>query len=265
MYSYQKGSLIYKYRSLETEYERNWLFKPSIYLSSPKHFNDPYDCYNPPDFKSLKEPEIYDYVLKVLPIISKDKSIDTAERAVKLIDELKSGVYFDKLLPIYLESLYEHTSIASFSWSWDIHTQWAYYAKNHQGICIGYELKELKSLNIAHAATVAYVKEKPRISPFDFGKAAGMLTDVEEMHAMFADTAFKHTDWSHEKEFRLIKKNANNRETIIPIETIKEVILGLKIPVDQKLCIQKYCSEHSIPVYQLIQKDFNQLERELIK
>lgn len=255
-YDYGNNDVVYKYRAWKTQYDRNWLFKPAIYLSSPTQFNDPYDAFNPPNFRDMDNMEVKDYLMHCAEELEKIKYPNAADRVGEIDELIRNGKFQEDVMSHYKIG-HEMYGIACFSFAWNLHTQWAYYADNHRGVCIGYKTQRLFDQIPSWAGAVAYDTQFPRISPLDWGTSANTMTEQEKMMRAFCDTHFKHTDWSHEKEFRLVQFGREQREYELEFDSIAEVILGLKIESDIQKCIVDFCMERGILVYKLKQEDFN--------
>lgn len=104
--------------------------------------------------------------------------------------------------------------LASFSERSDSILMWSHYANNHKGVCIGYSLKEL-------------------IEKYDFFPVVyeGRLQQYTDGSSELREILTKYTDWSYEKEWRLIQKDEKGKSLngkCIPFVKPKEIILGCK-------------------------------------
>jgi len=73
---------------------------------------------------------------------------------------------------------------------------WAYYADTYAGICLGFKTNH----HFKKAVKVNYIFDRPdsEQEPDDFDSI------------IQKDLLYKHSDWSHEKEWRIIEKDGNN-------------------------------------------------------
>ena len=59
--------ILYKYRRWDDLYHKRILENNELYLSSPKHFNDPFDCRIPEDYYLLNNDDLKNqYIEKLL-------------------------------------------------------------------------------------------------------------------------------------------------------------------------------------------------------
>ena len=105
--------------------------------------------------------------------------------------------------------------IICFSENWNSPVQWAHYANNHQGICLGFDIPN------SRLSKVNYVNERLTLS--------NSMTEVEMRQ--FLSTKFSH--WSYEKEYRIfsklkIKEDELYYEAFSEEIVLKQIIIGVK-------------------------------------
>jgi len=101
---------------------------------------------------------------------------------------------------------------------------WAYYARAHQGICIGYDTK-VRPFNVA-----LEVKYKNPETAFDV--VAATENDPTEIAANI--TFRKSEEWEFEKEYRIASNLGGIRLIPFHPSAIKEIRLGARINANQK-------------------------------
>ena len=109
-----------------------------------------------------------------------------------------------------------------FCRSWRNPVMWAHYAKNHTGICFGFDVDPTSFIDVRYVSDRLY----PNLSPENFFSQVG----EDQMSNLFA-TKFIH--WSYEEEVRLLisfSGDASQGEDIFhPFSNLlklKEVIVG---------------------------------------
>lgn len=186
-----KGIVIYKYcrglvRDLNTMQQKN------IWLSNASSFNDPFDCAY---LVNKRSKEVYPE--------------DESENALKEYLEQQEA---DRDSKIKTNSSF----VACFSEICNSSAMWGYYADNHMGLCIGYDLVELiEKFNIM---PVIYSNEVPVI---------GMENGVPNMTSVMT----KSLEWQHEREWRIFQydESKQGKNGILIGEILpKEIIIGCR-------------------------------------
>jgi hypothetical protein len=205
-----------------------------IWYSKAKDLNDPYDCRPiiiidnkqiPEIIKNLTNEEINYLKTKIkfdsteellLKIINPQriKHVDRIEKHHLILFVFKSYVYrfqFAKLSNIGILSLTEDNSNI---------LMWAHYAKNHSGICLGFERNQKNLLGSLKTRKIRYLKHQPRVS---------LLETMHEKYGKSEEMFFrKSRHWIHEKEWRNCKPEGN--KTYQYPGKLKEIILGVNFP-----------------------------------
>lgn len=219
--------MIYKYyRGINRDW--NSIIKPELWLSRADCFNDPYDCaflYNCHS-KKVYDPKT-EYNLAV------EEGIRQYEQDKKS-DTIQSAVF-----------------VGCFSERNDSLLMWSHYADEHRGLCIGYKLHDLiKNYN---CFPVIYNDEMPQEKEIGLDKKDSLMKYI----------LTKCSDWSYEKEWRIIqidpycKKNGK----LIEFERPLEVYMGSGKKVEDKYRRnhEKYDSlkrkDSSIKVSEVIESD----------
>lgn len=91
-----------------------------------------------------------------------------------------------------VDGMHENRGFVSFSEQWTNPVQWAHYAENHQGVCLGFDINDEKLARIHYAADrVPVVLMEHAIEERD-----------EQAVLRFLFTKFEH--WQYEQERRII-------------------------------------------------------------
>jgi hypothetical protein len=258
--------IIYKYRSWSDEYGKKALSEFQLYLSSPKDFNDPFDCRIPVNFKVLSKEEIILYAEKMT---TKHKStllkrgLNLENEKSKIIQRLTTDI--EKIQKeneeIAFRDYDERFGILSLSTKWDDILMWSHYGDKHYGYCLGFNEKALRDSEIfGLGGIVSYPKtrEYPLIHP--------LKQDEPEAH--FLNSHHKAIDWLYESEYRLTKfyypniPSKQDRQINFDPKHLAEVIIGLRTPEKHREEIIDICKANEIKVYQAHQVEFKfQIDR----
>jgi len=265
-------SILYKYRSVN-KYSLKNLEEDTIWLSDPRNFNDPYDCSF--HHEAPIDPENAD---SVLSMAHKHSLIDglTEEQiqavresrnpTVKLLelnypDEPEFGRTCGKALSHVMKeeanALIRKTSegfkgmykICCFSENPKSILMWSHYADYHTGFCIGYDIYKLgnEDLRTRSIYPVVYSDEM-----FDASGVFGSNGNVDNILYLNQAALMKSTEWSYEKEWRLVFGNMLiEKEMPYAMPRPKHVILGAKISSENEETIREICGRKNIEVFKL--------------
>ncbi len=213
--------VLYKYRDWRNPNHKRIIINNCVFLSSPRGFEDIYDCKVPESFP-LKS-ELYKLFLQK----SIEESINFTRQQHK-----KYARYWCKHSPladpVRLKSEIKNVNtifnnrfgVLSLSKNPNNDRMWDKYGNKHEGICIGFDSTKLFDI-VGGGGEVIYVDELPVI---DF-----MNDNFGTKH--IKNIFFKEKKWAFEKEYRLHKmwdRDISDFERNIALQddTIVEVILG---------------------------------------
>lgn len=137
----------YKYRNWELDNHRSILTNNKIWFAHPKNLNDPYDIRIPVRFNY---DEIYNPLfLEKLKVLGREKLywIDPNSREFRVLIENRFELikqnpeaYFEENY-LNLRNSYAYDRVGVFSLTENCldETMWAYYGKNSEGFCIGFD------------------------------------------------------------------------------------------------------------------------------
>ncbi|MEG0619393.1 MAG: DUF2971 domain-containing protein [Bacilli bacterium] len=132
---------------------------------------------------------------------------------------------------------------------------WAHYSKDHKGIAITFDPNH------------PYFKEVDKVYYTQDRAVLNEKIFIENKNGLPINTFFaKDKCWSYENEVRLTKlqsklicsKNGNNDNILkdsIPIEAIKEILIGCRATKSFKEKISSFCKNHSINCFSLKTND----------
>jgi len=253
--------IIYKYRNWIDDHHKRMLTMNELYLTSPKKFNDPFDCRIGQNFSLLSQKEADEYVTNLA--ISKYAEVEKqgSDLAVVIRNferRFANKTEFQAKADSQLFDIQDHCyGIFSCSRRWNSILMWSHYSANHTGICIGFWWEKMMTLIdkniIGKCGDVSYATNFPKIKP----RIARL--DNEVMKRAFIQTHTKAKEWEYEEEYRFMHNNPEgipeSKRTIkVPNNFFAEVILGVAIPNEYRDEIILICKEKGIPVYQAKKK-----------
>jgi hypothetical protein len=246
------------------DYTLKEISENKIWLSNPRLFNDPYDCFVSADYKkvvhslfrkfpqtkNIPEESWKEIVESDDPVLSLSRHL--AQRAVptdlryvenaRLLNlEVKSEI--EKKEKNW-DAMRDEIKIACFSERLDSLPMWAHYADNHRGFCIEYDLSKEPEGKTAPLFPVIYTK-----APLDITKD---LLDMPNQsgHLAIKAAIYKNNDWSYEHEWRLVFYRF-----IDPLDIngypIKAIYLGTKISDENKRELMELSKKGLFKIFQM--------------
>lgn len=241
-----------------------------VRLSSPKLFNDPFDCQFPIQLDVCKGEEfnqrfanaISDESMKAFNISQNEKvknmiikdmlkdASNASKEFGKLFDEINKKIngefYYDRIFCLSEKN--------------DNLLMWAHYSDNHKGAVI--KLKCLHSDCVFSAAQeVIYSEDMPKLTIEDMTKEYFSSKPFVVKKIINEMLLTKSIDWKHESEWRviLLKQNLNAEFDLrgISAEEIEAVYLGCKMSDENKkkiITIIKEKLQH-VKVYNAMKND----------
>lgn len=198
---------LYKYRTIDQT--KQIISNPALFFPSYDRLNDPFECFAHIEC-NVNENDVYKFLL--LQGIPDRLANIKAREMVGNIDLL------DKIVKDAIQYVMENIGILSLSSSPIIPSMFNNYSNAYTGSCIEFDLtKELDTFYFPKE--VQYSNDMPR---FDYIKA--IVNDNADVttEALFHKT----TDWSYEKEYRVIKMGKANKLISINPECITSIIFG---------------------------------------
>lgn len=255
-------TIVYKYRNWVDDTHKAVLLKNQLWLSSPKDFNDPFDCKIPINYKALTQEEIPVYAQQTVQRLERQilaRGLDPKDEYNNRVHRLQNDIetYQKQKEQINTESLDRDFGVLSLSERWNSLLMWSHYADNHRGYCIGFHEEKLRESNIfGVGGQVRYPESKdyPLIHPFE----------EYEMDSWVTMSHTKSIEWEYEKEYRLTRiiRPGEGRLRTVEDGFIAEVVLGLMMTQEHKQEIIGICKSRNIPVYDLKKVEFRfELER----
>jgi hypothetical protein len=167
-----------------------------VFIPSIEKLNDPFEKLitfttdqTISSIKGLTSPENIEKAYKIDPSLA-----DWLKETLEGCKEIESQTREIARLSLELHS----AGVYSLSEVNDSIIMWSHYAQNHEGVCIGFDRKDLE--NTGNLIKVKYVKKAPK-----------ELTKTNRRSPAKYFHKHKYFQWSYEKEFRLILENTKNK------------------------------------------------------
>lgn len=245
--------------------------------------NDPFEAKfvssHPEPSVVLSDPMLYEHYFKIMN--ESEESLSEIEfkktlESPKFAEEIKSQKFKDPQFINY--------GVLSLTTSPVNIPMWTYYANNHEGYCIEFELDFLKIQQICGISDysikkymqklikgdeiLSFYTDNNHFALFEVNYSEELpLINIEELLKLpegYERTKLilrntvgtKFADWAHEKEFRIVTKT-NSKESgllsltsFIPFLTFKGIILGAKTKPQYKGLVTKLFNKSSFKYYQ---------------
>lgn len=232
---------LYRFRSLDGE-SKEWV-KDSIlnsmhYFSSPKAFNDPFDCRPVFEFSATKAELIKYYegvYSRQAPHMSREQRRAQARAKVSdpnsdPRDPKNLGTYHQ----MYDENVTSKIGVLCLSAAPKDILMWSHYANSHRGICLQFFAigNALES-----SQPVRYKAVRPVVNP--------VSQSHDEMldHAIFT----KSDHWEYEQEWRFIQYKRGAGVYRTPPEALVGIVLGALIEQEDKRDVLEWVDSRDIP------------------
>ncbi|MGL4571843.1 MAG: DUF2971 domain-containing protein [Clostridium sp.] len=226
-----KPKSLFKYKSVNKKnisYIVKMIEENELWVSNPREFNDPYDCYLEFDYEKV-------LLAKSLEMFGDKINLQDKSKIDELVDKVRNA--YEKTF----EDEVNKTALACLCEENNNVLMWSHYADNHKGICIEYEFDEIDKLGEVYP--VIYTENisdltKDMINSNPYGILKRFMT--------------KYKAWEYEKEWRIIYKN-NDPSTIggnSEFAKIKSIYLGCKIEDENKKAIIRLAKSKGVKIYQ---------------
>ena len=224
--------VLFKYRDWEDSHHKRILTDCEIYFPSFDQFNDPFDGSIPVRYR--KEELTPENVFKKLYRLIKaehpdwpDSKIHEKAFSIQSSGHIGDDQYWESVNEEYLRRIHTRIGVFSMASEYDNHLMWSHYANMHKGICVGFNIDELRSqIEDWGIFSISYQEELPFI-------------ELSEDHMIFAKKLLctKSSVWSYEQEYRILRFDFARRTLRVSAESVDQVIFGLRMQQETKLKI----------------------------
>lgn len=212
----------------------NLLTKGELYFSSPRDFNDPFDCWIPvfpsiitEEFVKKKKKEDSNFKEYILNQFNRDIASFVMFHNDPMID-------YDLKTRIHRESL-DDNLICCFSKNFNNVIMWSHYADSNQGICLGLKVRDKSKVKyldlISEKGKVELPIEYVNYS-LDGKKKMPIPANKMEDDLIKNNSYLKAKEWAYEKEVRAIitKEEVGSKVLKLRKNSIKEFYFGINVP-----------------------------------
>lgn len=220
----------YKYRSLaHPDQLRDILFANRLYWSSPKQFNDPFDCSPVPTLAGT-EAERRAYISRLLRDHMSGQPRFERQRAKRRMTA-DSLLRAERQLNRIFDDRLAQVGVCSLAEEGDNVLMWSHYADSHRGVCLRFKPgKADKDFYLAFR--VSYSADRPVIhvmrSSTDEWVTGALLTKAE--------------GWSYEREWRQFDLAGPGFHNFRPA-VLDAVILGARISPEDEQTVSQWVEE----------------------
>jgi Protein of unknown function (DUF2971) len=204
----------------------------TVYCSSPKDFNDPWDC-RPCFSKTLLDDSVqYERVVQWFVRIGRKRNpeIPDAEHyrreQVLRAERARLEWMIDQMTTDIEQAMFRQYRVYCLSTHADSPLMWSHYARSHQGVCLEFSVQNAL---FCGAIPVEYLDRYPEVD----------ITDDSHDGALRVFLT-KSKDWSYENEFRLVVAApgyvypnllaTKDNFVPLPVGALKSVIMGCLMP-----------------------------------
>ena len=254
--------ILYKYHSFDpSNYHIRLITDREIFFTSARNFNDPFDTSIVYSIENVSAKTILkgaeSFFKDEYPHLNRRQRKELAKEKTKAImrDPNHKRVFIDTVTEIH----YNKFGLYCMSEIRDSLLMWAHYSDSHRGFCVGLHTEKLLETAAAAALEskfislkkIRYEEKMPIIHFFESDDSKGPSDDIDT----FIST--KSSDWSYEKEYRLV--NHNHPDTILqlPPDTISEVIVGCRASEKDRSMITDHVAQlENVILYQAKRHDY---------
>jgi hypothetical protein len=273
-------SVIYRYRVVN-KYSLKDLQKDTIWVSTPRNFNDPYDCSHYADYSNLSR-KLFKKNMDTLPYIDVIKnrigaqmfediqtSDDPYTALMSHIDELFAKEHpdkaeefksfskkiekksFDDLIAFSSELIKDSFRVCSFTTCKDSILMWSHYANFHRGFCVAYDITEYPYGDYRSRFLYPIIYSDKMA---DTTELMEFSIDNENFNNLYYSLSalVKSKEWSYEKEWRIVFANGIFREDrSYPMNKPKAIYLGTKISAEHQKMLVDIAIKKGIDIYKM--------------
>jgi len=208
-------SKLYKYEPF-TELTLRNLKRQSIYFSSPKTFNDPYDCAIDAEINDLSDQDMDAFRTHLL---SKDKNTEETIAGITNFSNHELGELLKRIAREEITSQRENfiakLGVTCLSEENDNLLMWSHYGGRYKGFCLEFDTN-YEPFN--KSIKVEYSHKMPKIDPVSL-----VLRDGKDQFIQLF--CLKSKSWEYEREWRVMHTTAGTLYTYPP-EALSGIYFG---------------------------------------
>lgn len=247
---------VYKYRNLDPhstdsiERLKQIVLNSKLWLSSPEDFNDPFDMgmHITVDGTTKEKLQRFQTLVKNHSQLSwKKRQAEVVKFMHRSNKDLRAVAQrsHDKNIALF--------GVCSFAGTPRSILMWSHYTRDHQGICLQFDIAHDPRVFL-QAIPVSYENSYPTFN---------WLNETMDSRSLTA----KFSDWSYEKERRIIKIDGANQHLSFSPQCVTRIILGCKVKQETVTCIKKLLEmrkEKNLPPIALYQAMMHAREYKIV-
>ncbi len=220
---------LYRYRDTG-QFTEKIFTKREVFFANPRSFNDPFDCGFHIVCRGERSQQViasvaFNAAKKLHPEWSVRQAFDAAERVGASIAANHHDEASRQLGRSLAREYNEKAGVLCLAATCTEILMWSHYANNHRGICLEFRTDAKDSI-FSNARPVKYSDEYPHLD------LRNMVED-EQLRNATAWMLTKSTNWSYEREWRILDFKNGTGVRAFPPESLSAVILGCCIPDDE--------------------------------
>lgn len=235
-----KPGIVYKYRDLTNKFHLSLLQDFSLWVPQFESLNDPFDGNIPLNFdyvspqsrralRAFNKNEIRQ-ALEIVPHSPSSQLTAALRRTIRWMGGLSGHALWDaKFKHNRLGITRTYCGVSCFSTSCDNVLLWSHYANGHSGVCMGFDLHNLRFDFLRSTDPVIFGEIDYTDSSLDWP----ISEDEIDITTRYFLTKSSH--WKYEQEYRILTPALCKVAIALSKESIKEITLGIKIaPADKQ-------------------------------
>ena len=229
---------LYKFMSISDSnpsYLEDIFIRSRLYLSSPRHFNDPFDMAADIVAKGKLE-DLHAMIDSSEAFSCHDKERMRAEATTFVKSHGIKGYFERYKVPNQFSELLDSSGVASFSSSKHKERNsgprnilmWSHYAESHRGLCFQFEIAR-EPLFLRELVRVEYEPRYPEVNWLSADSGDQLIRALRN----------KAPCWSYEHEWRFILRKCANTYLPFGPEALTAVILGCEISATKENLVKR--------------------------
>lgn len=231
---------LYKYRLWDDKFHKQVLTNGELFFSSPKRFNDPYDCglpfrqhpenSDPVIIKQMVEASVSNKFSKLTPEAREEK----CAKQVLLIQQNPEN-WFEMNWGYTPEDLNQLFGVLSLTPHPNNYLMWSHYSSSHTGFCVEFDTRLLVESIAGYFQKVNYTTDIPFFS----------IRDALEDELLSKLIYTKSNIWEYEDEYRFSRIHKPDTPVKFNPDALTAVFFGCKTPYD-----------HQIEIIEIVKKNY---------
>jgi hypothetical protein len=222
--------LLYKYTCF-SKYTEALVSEPRLWFSPPQKLNDPFECRPWFDF-NYEQHQLVESMARHLRRVNPGITADTATaHAVSTFLEgrHRQPETWERLRKDIDAGITQEIGILCLSATGENILMWSHYGKYHTGICLGFVWS---THFFGRAQEVLYDENRPLVDIFN-------TPDEKQVDQIFLT---KFSDWSYEKEWRIIEHDAGPGSHGYPSELLRTITFGVNTTTPDRELVKAWAA-----------------------